>query len=435
MTTALTRDDLVAAYHASGKPRERWLVGAEFERHLICPATGAPLAYEGEPGIRWLLETLAGRGWSEVREGDTLIALHRERGDVTLEPGGQFELSGSPFVTAREVMAESRAFADQVAEILDACGVRQIALGFTPFTPIADVSWVPKGRYRVMREHLSHTGELAHHMMKGTAAVQATYDYADEADCARKVRLATLLGPLTTATFANSPYAEGRATGFASWRGHIWTRTDPARTGFPEASEHFTFEAWVDWLLQVPMMFYKDKGGQWRAAQGRTFADWMADPASGPTLDDWELHLTSVFPEVRTKRAIEVRGADCVKLSLAAGFVAMWRGLFYDSRALDQATELALAFASHGTQPERFAEACRHGLRGEIGGRRLASWAEALLDIAEAGLQALDPDDVPQLAALQAQVASGRSPAHDLLDTLGDEPDPAALLETARIIG
>src|SRR5262249_32292135 len=155
-------------------------------------------------------------------------------------------------------------FAERVQELLSGTGVAQIALGFTPFAEIDRIPWVPKGRYAVMKEYLAHTGELAHHMMKGTAAVQATFDYADEADGGRKVRLATLLGPRTTAIFANSPYANGRPTGFVSWRGHIWTRTDPARTGFPAAAESFTFERWVDWLLQVPMMFYKDPDGHWQ---------------------------------------------------------------------------------------------------------------------------------------------------------------------------
>jgi glutamate--cysteine ligase len=267
-------------------------------------------------------------------------------------------------------------------------------------------------------------------MMKGTAAVQATYDYADEADCARKVRLATLLGPLTTGTFANSPYAEGRPTGFVSWRGRIWTATDPARTGFPAAAEDFSFERWVDWLLQVPMMFYKQQG-HWQPARGRTFADWLGDE-HGPDRAAWELHLTSVFPEVRVKRTIEVRGADCVPLPLAIGFVALWKGLFYDDRALDRATTLAERFTSQGSQAERFDIACREGLEGVIAGRRLADWAGELLEIARGGL---DPTEQTELDPLAAQIATGVSPGRTLLRRLGEHPTPAAVLEAALLAG
>lgn len=429
---ALTREALIASYHSSGKPRDRWLVGAEFERHLL-RADGSPLPYEGSPGVRWLMEKLVPNGWKPYYEGDAPIALLRGQASVTLEPGSQFELSGAPWRTVGEVEAEARAFAVEVDTALASTGIRQVALGFTPFTPIPDVGWVPKGRYRVMREHLGQTGDLAHHMMKGTAAVQATFDYADEADCGRKVRLATLLGPLTTATFANSPYAEGRPSGFVSWRGHIWTRTDPARTGFPDAAARFSFERWVDWLLQVPMMFVKDRAGEWTPARGRTFAQWMTEPPDQqPRQEDWELHLTSVFPEVRTKHTIEIRGADCVSLPLAMGFTALWKGLLYSDTALDQATEAAVHFASHGTQRERFDVACRSGLQGEIGGRRVSAWVEDLVDIAERGL---DASERHWLGPLRALVATGRSPGSHLLEQLGDHPSPAAILEATHILG
>ncbi|MEQ1568499.1 MAG: glutamate-cysteine ligase family protein [Myxococcota bacterium] len=430
--STLTRDALIRSYHSSGRPRDGWLVGAEFERHLLRP-DGTPLPYGGAPGVRWLMERMIPDGWEPYLEGgEALIALFRAGASVTLEPGGQFELSGAPFRTVGEVEAEARAFGQEVDRHLAGTGVRQVGLGFTPYAAVPDIGWVPKGRYGVMREYLASTGPLAHHMMKGTAAVQATYDYSDEVDCGRKVRLATLLGPLTTATFANSPYAEGRATGFVSYRGHIWTQTDPARTGFPAAAEDFTFERWVDWLLAVPMMFRKDVDGAWQPARGQTFAQWLAS-AEQPRPDDaaWELHLTSVFPEVRTKRAIEVRGADCVPLPLAMGFVAMWKGLFYSDSALDRATELGLAFASHGTQRERFEIACRSGLEGIVGGRTLASWAATVVDLARDGLP--EPER-SFLAPLAAQIETGVSPGTTLLRTLGDTPNPARLVEASPMI-
>lgn len=435
MQAGLTRDQLVAEYHASGKPRDRWRVGAEFERHLL-RADGLPLPYFGEPGVRWLMAAFVREGWEPYLEGEHPIALSKAGAQITLEPGGQFELSGAPWSTVGEVESEARAFARDVERHLDGTGVRQVALGFTPYADIPAVGWVPKGRYVVMRDYLGRTGDLAHHMMKGTAAVQATYDYADEADCARKVRLATLLGPLTTATFANSPYAGGEPTGFMSFRGHIWTRTDPARTGFPDAARAFTFERWVDWLLRVPMMFFKDADGAWQFAHGRTFDDWMRDEgAHRPDEAAWSLHLTSVFPEVRVKRTIEVRGADCVPLPLAAAFVALWKGLFYCDTALDRATDVAERFAGHGGQRERFEVACREGLEGSVGGRRLAAWAEEIVQIADDGLASCDPQERPWLGPLRRQVESGESPARTLLRRLGERPDPASLLAAGGLLG
>jgi glutamate--cysteine ligase len=431
----LTRDLFVRQYAESGKPRREWRVGAEFERHLL-RSDGTPLPYLGEPGVRWLMERFEPRGWAMVRENGNPIAMTRGQASITLEPGGQFELSGSPFFTVGEVEAEARAFADEVDELLIGANVRQVALGFTPYASIPDVPWVPKGRYVVMRDFLAQTGDLSHHMMKGTAAVQATYDYSDEVDCARKVRLSTLLGPLTTAIFANSPYCDGRPSGYVSWRGLIWTRTDPSRTGFPAAAAAFTFERWVDWLLSVPMMFKKDRERRWQFAHGQTFAEWLAaPPAERPTAEDWELHLTSVFPEVRVKRTIEVRGADCVPLPLAMGFTALWKGLFYDEAALEAATGVALRFASHGTSADRFDLACRSGLEGVHGGRRLADWAADVVQLAADGLARTCPDDVSWLGPLQRQIASGRSPGADLLLALGETPSPAALVAAAPMNG
>lgn len=435
MIHALTRDDLVTAYLSSGKPRSRWLVGAEFERHLLHRDSGMPLAYDGEPGVRWLLERLAESSGDLIHEGDNPIAILRDAASVTLEPGGQFELSGSAGGALQGIASEAEAFSREVAELLEGSAIEQIALGYTPYASMDQIGWVPKGRYAIMRAHLGQTGALAHDMMKGTAAVQATYDYADEADCARKVGLATRLGPLTTAMFANSPYRRGTSSGFMSFRGHAWTQTDPARTGLPSAAESFSFEAWIDYLLDVPMMFKKDRAGGWLAAEGQTFRGWLEAPDEHPTMADWDLHLTSVFPEVRVKHTIEVRGADCVPLPLAMSFVSLFKGLFYCDRALEGATELAERFTTHGDRNQRFAVACAEGLEGEVGARRLSAWAEELLDLADAALQRCAPEDRRWLRPLIDQVETGESPARTLLNALGPEPSPADLLAHARVCG
>jgi glutamate--cysteine ligase len=432
---ALTRDRLIADYHGYGRPRERWLIGGEFERHLL-RADGHVVPYHGPEGVRWLMERMAPNGWDPYYEGDHLIAMFRDRGSITLEPGGQYEFSGAPWPTARQAHDEARAFHREVVAAVGGADVHPVALGYTPFDPIEDVPWVPKGRYVVMREHLAATGPLAHDMMKGTAATQASFDFSDERDAAAKVELLTTLGPLTVAMFANSPLRRGRPSGFASFRGHVWTQTDPARTGTPEAASAFTFEKWVDYLLDAPMMFTRIDG-QWAPAHGRTFRSWMEAGINGvfPTPADWDLHQTSVFPEVRVKHTIEVRGADCVSMPLAGSFLALYRALAYSDVARDRARELADRLRAAGTRAQRFEIAARDGLRGIIGGRALAVWAEELVGFARAGLESLDPDDVPLLAPLERQIASGRSPADDLLEVWTASPRVATVLRVAAYDG
>jgi len=430
---SLTRDRLLADFHAAGKPREQWRVGAEFERHLLRP-DGSPLPYFGEHGVQWLLEQLPAHGYSLYHEGEHPIAAFKDSHNVTLEPGSQFELSGSAVDELQPVMDEAMAFTELVDGLLEGTGTSQVALGYTPFARIEDIPWTPKGRYVVMREHLAKTGALAHAMMKGTCAVQASYDFADEEGCARKVQLATALGPLTTAMFAASPYKEGKRSGFMSYRGHIWTQTDPARSGLPDAAAAFSFEKWLDYLLDVPMMFRKDADGNWLHADGQTFAQWMASDAP-PDDDDWELHLTSVFPEVRVKRTIEVRGADCVPLPLAMSFVALFKGLFYCQLAQEQAIGLAARFTEHGGREERFDIACRDGLHGMVGGRRLAAWADDLLDMADQALGRCAPQDRPWLRPLIQQVEQGDTFARRLVRELGDEPSVADLLSATSVNG
>jgi len=431
----LSRDLLIAQYFAGGAEEADWLIGGEFERHLLGP-DGLPLPYFGDHGIAWLLEELAQRlNWERYYEGDNVIALHGDGASVTLEPGGQFELSGAPFKKIEDLQGESQRFTKLVNEIITqaAAPIEQIALGFTPYAVVPDIGWMPKARYVIMREHLAKTGKLAHYMMKGTAAVQATFDFSDEEDCARKVQLSTSMGPLLTAMFANSPYREGKQSGFMSFRGHIWTQTDPARTGFPEAAADFSYERWVDYLIDVPMMFTRHEGS-WRAAHGRSFRSWMTDGIDGvfPDQDDWDLHLTSVFPEVRVKHGIEVRGADCVSMPMALAFVALFKGLFYCGRATREARELLAEFRTVGTKEERFAVAVRDGLRGTIGDRTTGDWAEALVQVTWEGLGRCSPTEQHLLKPLVDHVQRRSTPARDLLDLLGPEPELSALVDATR---
>lgn len=428
----LTRDRLVEIFSTYGRPRGDWLVGGEFERTVV-RGDGSPVGYDEPDGIRWILEELCARqpGWKPYTEEGHLIALLKDDGaSITLEPGGQVELSGAPHSTLtglRDEMHENRSALLSMAEGRD---LHWLASGVTPVATVDDVSWMPKGRYRIMREYLPKKGDLALYMMKTTTSVQCNYDYLDEADCAAKVRLCVGLAPLTTALFSNSPLYAGKPTGFKSFRGHIWTRTDPDRCGFPASLRGtYSHARWVDYLLDVPMMFVHIDG-DWIPAEGMPFRVYLEKGFNGhhPTLEDWDLHMTSVFPEVRIKRTIEVRGADCVGHDLALAFCALFTGLLYCQASTDEALALVAEIERHGTHAERFDAACRGGLEGEVGGRSLQDWARDLTAIAYRGLERCLPPDAAMLLPLLERVEAGRSPADDLLDAWARDPSPAALL-------
>lgn len=424
----LTRDAILQTFATYGRARSEWLTGAELERFLLKP-DGSPLTFFEEHGVRWMIEQLGERGWDLIFEGDNPIAALDGRASLTLEPGCQWELSGTPFRTMTEVREEARAFDRLTQELLAAGGdrARQVFLGFTPFARIDDIPWVPKGRYVQMRTFLIQMGDLAHHMMKGTSAVQVSFDFLDEEDAARKMKLASSLAPLSTAMLANSPWAEGGPSGFMSYRGHIWTRTDPDRTGIPD-DRAFSYEAWIDYLLDVPMMFIHHEDA-YVSGRGRSFRSWMTEGFDGhfPSWDDWDLHLTQVFPEVRVKKQIEVRGADCVPVDLAAAFCAMWQGLFYCNATLRDALQLADEFVASGTKEERFDEACRHGLQGTISGRSTLEWAREAVTLAGVALDRCQPEDRHVLEPLEALVDDGRCPARQALDRFGEHPTKADL--------
>ncbi len=340
------------------------------------------------------------------------------------------ELSGAPHATLPELAEEMLAARAQLLAIAEGRELHWIACGLTPYARMEDVGWVPKSRYEVMREYLPRFGDLAHHMMKGTCSVQANFDFSDEADCARMVKLCSRIAPLTTAMFANSPISEGKETGYQSYRGHIWTRTDPARTGFPRAlREDYTHEAWVDYLFDVPMMFFHD-GTRYRPAHGKTFREFAERGIDGlfPGPKDWALHQTSVFPEVRIKSTIEVRGADCVSSELALSFCALFTGLMYCNRALDEALVLGEELAAAGPVDALFDAAAHGGMRGEAGGRTYGAWARDLLDIAVRGMARCHEVGLPMLEPLLQRVHDGRSAAEDLLDAWRRDPSPENVL-------
>ncbi len=431
-------DALLDVFRSAETPRSEHRLGLEHEKFLYPvedPPT--PVPYEGPRGIGALLKLLEARGYTPFRDAPDApaIALVEDDHTLSLEPGGQFELSGSPARTARAVHAENVAHARMLAEAAQQLGLMPVALGYRPWGTTADIPWMPKKRYQVMRQTLPARGKLALDMMLMTCTGQVSLDWASEADCARKVTATARLTPLLVALFANSPLVQGRPSGWMSYRSHVWSDVDPTRCGyFPRMLDGtFDYRAYVDWALKAPLLFLRRNGGYVTPAM--TFGELLERgyeerPARR---SDWIDHLSTLFPEVRIKRVMEVRAADSVSLEMTAGLPALWRGLLYDEASLDAALGLVprLSFAEQLAFHE---EAQRRGLRGKLRGTPIGALALEMLRLAGSGLQRLDPEDVPLLEPLEARARSGRSPAEDVLDAAKEETSPARLLARFRLL-
>jgi glutamate--cysteine ligase len=427
---------LAAYFAAGGKPRSEWRVGAEHEKIGVY-ADGRPVPYDGPKGIRRLLERLADRGTHEVvSEEGKPIALRRGRASITLEPGGQFELSGAIAGGAREAGRELCDHVQELKQVSADLGISWLAVGFRPFGTLTDVDWMPKGRYRVMKAYLPTRGRLAHEMMKRTATVQANLDYEDEADATRKVRTAMGVTSLVTALYANSPIVDGAPSGYKTFRAAVWLETDPDRCGLLpfvfEKSLAGLFERYTEWALDVPMFFvYR---GAYVPAGGMTFRRFMRDGFMGEraTMDDWKLHLSTLFPEVRLKQYFEVRGADSGPFSLVRALPALWMGLLYDRDACDAAWQLV----GDLTMPEREAmrrDVPRQGLSARAGRHTVADLARELVTIARAGLHRLATGEDALLDPVERIAREGRVPAEDVLDAHARTGgDPAAMIPLIR---
>eukprot|EP00752_Nemacystus_decipiens_P013132 g11621.t1 len=349
-TPVESKRQLVDYIAAGCKPPDQWRIGTEHEKFAYDVKTLRPLPYEAEagaPSIRRLLEALAGPDWAPVEEKGRIIALKgADGGSVTLEPGGQLELSGAALETIHQTCSEVHRHLDQVRSATEAIGAGVVGLGFNPIWAREDIPWMPKGRYKIMREYMPKKGSLGLDMMTRTCTVQVNLDFETEADMVRKMRVGLALQPLATALFANSPFTERKPNGFLSYRSHIWTDTDPDRCGMLPFvfDEDFGFERWVDYVLDVPMYFFM-RDGVFHDASGLSFRDFMKGELPGfegerPTMTDWADHLTTVFPEVRLKKFIEMRGADGGPWGNLCALPALWVGLLYDREALDAAERL-----------------------------------------------------------------------------------------------
>ncbi len=421
-----SKRQLVEYIEQGCKPREQWRIGTEHEKFVFDLKTLRRLPYEGPNGIGAILKAMERFGWQPVEEDGKVIALSCGACNITLEPGGQFELSGAPVETIHKTCDEVQTHLKQIREIGAELGIGMLGMGFDPTSTRDEVPWMPKGRYRIMREHMMRRGKLGLDMMLRTCTVQVNLDFDSEADMVKKLRTSLALQPLATALFADSPFTEGKPNGFQSYRSHIWTDTDPDRTGMlPFAFEPgMGFERYVDYMLDVPMYFvYRD--GRYLDVAGQSFRDFLAGklpalPGEAPSMGDWVNHLTTAFPEVRLKRFLEMRGADGGPWDRLCALPAIWVGLLYDSQALDAAWEMVKDWTVEEQEDLR-REVPRLALDAVFRGRRLQDWSKDLLRIAREGLarrrklDRMGGDETHFLNALDRIADSGRTPAQEKL--------------------
>jgi glutamate--cysteine ligase len=429
LTPIESRDELVAWIAAGEKPPDRFRVGTEHEKFAFMLDGHAPVPYDGAHGIRALLEGMQLLlGWEPIMEGPNIIGLWDVTGGgaITLEPGGQFELSGAQVATVHRTCSELMAHLAQVREVAAPLGIGFLGLGMTPVWRRSDVPVMPKGRYRIMTDYMPRVGRLGLDMMYRTSTVQANLDFSSEADMVKKLRVGLALQPVAIALFANSPFTEGKPNGFLSFRSEIWRDTDNDRSGMiPWAFEPgMGYERWTEYALDVPMYFVK-RGNRYIDVAGRSFRDFMAGrltelPGERATVADWANHLSTIFPEVRLKRYLEMRGADAGPWGRLPSLTAFWVGLLYDNDCLDAAWDIVKDWTAEERQKLRD-DVPRLGFRAIIRNRDLLSITREALTLSRAGLarrQKFDPygaDETRYLKPLDEFAARGETPAEELL--------------------
>jgi glutamate--cysteine ligase len=423
-----SRADLISVFSKGEKAKERWRIGTEHEKFVYRLADHRAPSYDEPGGIHDLLMALTRFGWEPVMEGDKVIALSGSDGTVSLEPAGQLELSGAAVENLHQTCAETGRHLRQVKEVGAELGLGFLGLGLWPDKTREELPIMPKGRYAIMLRHMPRVGSMGLDMMLRTCTIQTNLDYSSEADMVKKFRVSLALQPLGTALFANSPFLEGKPNGYQSYRSHIWTDTDPARTGMlPFVFEDgFGYERYADYMLNVPMYFvYRD--GKYIDAAGKNFRDFLDGnldvyPGQKPTISDWNDHLSTAFPEVRLKSFLEMRGSDGGPWNKICALPALWVGLLYDQSALDAAWDLVKHWTIEDHQRLRDAVP-KQGLNAKLpDGRTLNDLAKQVLDIAAAGLTArgqinsMGDNESGFLNPLRQIVDSGKTPAEQLLE-------------------
>lgn len=422
-----SKRQLVEWLEVGVKPKADWRVGTEHEKFVFRWSDKRRVGYEGPDGIGALLNAIADRfGWDKIQEAGNTVALTRDGCNITLEPGGQFELSGAPLETLHQTCSEANAHLKEAQAVCDDLGLGMLGVGFDPVWRREDVSWMPKGRYKVMSAYMPKVGSRGLDMMTRTCTIQSNLDFGSEADMVEKFRVSLALQPLATALFANSPFVEGKPTGRLSERSFVWTDTDPDRCGMLDFvfEDGFGFERYCDYLLDTPMYFaYRD--GEYVDVAGESFREFMAGrlpqlPGETPHMGDWADHVTTSFPEVRLKRFLEMRGADGGPWSSICALSAFWVGILYD----DAAQKAALALIRDWTSEDRLAlrdQAPIVGLKAKVAGRTLQDVALDALRIARDGLNArarLDSsgqNEAHFLDPLDEVARSGVTPAESTL--------------------
>ena len=417
-------DQLVEQFHQAAKPRDRWAIGTEYEKVLVDAASGKAVAFDGPRGIERCLSQMAERfGWDPREEEGRLIALSRNGISITLEPGGQIEFAGPPQTSLHDTRRDVMAHVRELVTVASEQGQAVLGLGCHPVAVPDDIPWVPKQRYRIMRDYMRRVGTLGHRMMKQTATVQANLDFADERDAMRKLRIGMASAPIVNALFANSPLVDGDLSGYTSFRGHVWTDTDRARCGLlPFAfRDDAGFADYVAWALDVPMYFVLRDGQYATDVTGMPFRRYLTGGVAGQvaTLDDWNLHLTTLFPEVRLKGFIELRAADSQPPDRVLALPALAKGLFYDDDCQDAAFDLVRPW-SFDQCAEAYRDAIRGGFAARLRGIRLGELARELLTIAYEGLRRhpiLDDDGRDErcyLDPVAEQLGRGRTLAEEI---------------------
>jgi glutamate--cysteine ligase len=427
-----SRDDLVAWVAEGEKPQAQWRIGTEHEKFVFHTGSLTPVPYEGERSISALMNELIARfGWQPVLEQGRVIALKRAEGEaggtISLEPGGQFELSGHAVSSLHETADETQGHFYEVLRVGEQLGIGFLGLGFSPKWTLAETPHMPKDRYGIMTRYMPKVGTRGLDMMYRTATIQVNLDFADEADMVKKLRVSLALQPIATALFAASPFTEGKLNGFMSMRSEVWRDTDRDRTGMlPFAFEPgMGYERYVDYALDVPMYFVY-RNGRYIDAAGASFRDFLAGkltalPGEYPTLDDWSDHLTTLFPEVRLKRFLEMRGADGGPWQRICALSALWVGLLYDKGALDQAWQLVKDWTAEERDALR-AAVPRSALATPFRETTVGEIAREVLRVSRKGLrerQRVNPasqDETVFLQPLEEVACTGRTLAAELIE-------------------
>ena len=424
-------EQLVEWLAKGAKPAADWRIGTEHEKFLFHRDSLRPVAYDGDSGVEAMLNALCkaiGDKATPIIEKGKIIGLKDgDGGSVSLEPGGQLELSGAPLSNLHQTCAETGRHLRHMRAVSSALGVGMLGIGFQPKWSREDISWMPKGRYQIMRNHMPRVGTMGLDMMLRSCTVQVNLDYADEDDMRRKFRTSLALQPIATALFANSPFKDGKPSGWLSGRAHVWTDTDNARCGVPSCvfDPHFGYEQWIDYILDVPMYFLH-RGEDYVDVAGKSFRDYLAGTLAGfegepPQMADFEDHITTAFPEVRLKQYLEMRGADSGSWANICALPAYWVGLLYCDDALAEAKDLVRDIGADDVMAARLSVA-KDGLRGKLGSHDVATLAKKTIDIASKGLRTRGifdgggDDESGFLQPLRKVIAPQKTPAEVMLD-------------------